>query len=44
MDRTPPATSPSAASPPGIALVGFDGDDTLWRSQVFYDEAQATFE
>src|SRR5688500_8004485 len=27
-----------------IALVGFDGDDTLWRSQDFYDEAQATFE
>ena len=28
----------------GLALVGFDGDDTLWRSQDFYDEAQATFE
>ena len=28
----------------GIAMVGFDGDDTLWRSQDFYDEAQATFE
>ena len=28
----------------GIAVVGFDGDDTLWRSQDFYDEAQATFE
>jgi putative hydrolase of the HAD superfamily len=27
-----------------IALVGFDGDDTLWRSQDFYDEAQAAFE
>ncbi|HEU4814005.1 MAG TPA: HAD family hydrolase [Xanthomonadaceae bacterium] len=27
-----------------IALVGFDGDDTLWRSQDFYDEAQVTFE
>ena len=27
-----------------ITLVGFDGDDTLWRSQDFYDEAQATFE
>lgn len=27
-----------------IALVGFDGDDTLWRSQDFYDAAQATFE
>jgi putative hydrolase of the HAD superfamily len=28
----------------GIALVGFDGDDTLWRSQDFYDAAQADFE
>ena len=28
----------------GIAMVGFDGDDTLWRSQDFYDEAQATYE
>ncbi|HET8819851.1 MAG TPA: HAD family hydrolase [Xanthomonadaceae bacterium] len=28
----------------GIAMVGFDGDDTLWRSQDFYDEAQAAFE
>ena len=28
----------------GLALVGFDGDDTLWRSQDFYDEAQAGFE
>lgn len=28
----------------GLALVGFDGDDTLWRSQDFYDEAQSTFE
>ena len=25
-------------------LVGFDGDDTLWRSQDFFDEAQAAFE
>ena len=25
-------------------LVGFDGDDTLWRSQDFYDAAQAEFE
>lgn len=30
--------------PAGIELVGFDGDDTLWRSQDFYDEAQAEFE
>ena len=28
----------------GIRLVGFDGDDTLWRSQDFYDDAQAQFE
>lgn len=27
-----------------IRLVGFDGDDTLWRSQDYYDEAQAEFE
>ncbi len=27
-----------------IALVGFDGDDTLWRSQDYFDDAQAEFE
>jgi putative hydrolase of the HAD superfamily len=27
-----------------IRMVAFDGDDTLWRSQDFFDEAQATFE
>lgn len=27
-----------------IALVGFDADDTLWRSQDYFDEAQAEFE
>jgi putative hydrolase of the HAD superfamily len=27
-----------------IDLVGFDGDDTLWRSQEFYDQAQEAFE
>ena len=27
-----------------IELIGFDGDDTLWRSQDFYDAAQAEFE
>jgi putative hydrolase of the HAD superfamily len=27
-----------------IELVGFDGDDTLWRSQDFYETAQAEFE
>lgn len=28
----------------GIAMVAFDGDGTLWRSQDFYDAAQAQFE
>jgi putative hydrolase of the HAD superfamily len=32
------------ASERGIALVGFDADDTLWRSQDFFDQAQADFE
>lgn len=27
-----------------IKLVGFDGDDTLWRSQDYFDAAQAEFE
>ena len=27
-----------------IQIVGFDGDDTLWRSQEFYDQAQIDFE
>lgn len=27
-----------------LELVGFDGDDTLWQSQDFYDAAQAEFE
>lgn len=27
-----------------LELIGFDGDDTLWRSQEFYDAAQAEFE
>jgi putative hydrolase of the HAD superfamily len=27
-----------------IRLVGFDGDDTLWRSQDFFDAAQREFE
>ena len=28
----------------GIALLGFDADDTLWRSQDYFDAAQAQFE
>jgi putative hydrolase of the HAD superfamily len=27
-----------------IELVGFDGDDTLWHSQGYFDQAQAGFE
>lgn len=27
-----------------IELIGFDGDDTLWHSQEFYDRAQDEFE
>jgi putative hydrolase of the HAD superfamily len=32
------------ASSPGLRLVGFDGDDTLWRSEDYYRAAQAEFE
>ena len=28
----------------GIRLVGFDGDDTLWKSEDYYRDAQAQFE
>ncbi|RZA21172.1 MAG: HAD family hydrolase [Lysobacteraceae bacterium] len=28
----------------GIALVGFDADDTLWKSEDYYRDAQAEFE
>lgn len=27
-----------------IQMIGFDGDDTLWRSQEFFDDAQGEFE
>ncbi len=27
-----------------LRLIGFDGDDTLWKSQDYFDEAQAEFE
>ena len=27
-----------------IELVGFDGDDTLWHSEVYYQRAHADFE
>ena len=42
--RTRGDDGPDASAGQGIALVGFDGDDTLWRSQDFYDAAQADFE
>jgi putative hydrolase of the HAD superfamily len=29
---------------PSIRMVGFDGDDTLWRSEDYYRAAQAEFE
>ena len=29
---------------PSIRLVGFDADDTLWRSQDYFDDAQVEFE
>ncbi|RPE79692.1 HAD family hydrolase [Vulcaniibacterium tengchongense] len=28
----------------GIGMVGFDADDTLWRSQDYFDQAQLEFE
>ncbi|NUS39755.1 MAG: HAD family hydrolase [Lysobacter sp.] len=34
----------SATPSPGIRLVGFDGDDTLWRSEDYYRAAQGEFE
>lgn len=34
----------SGDKPADIRLVGFDGDDTLWRSQDYFDDAQAQFE
>ena len=36
MHATPPAS--------GLRLVGFDGDDTLWRSEDYYRAAQHEFE
>lgn len=37
-------TSDDGNTAPGIRLVGFDGDDTLWRSEDYYRDAQAEFE
>jgi putative hydrolase of the HAD superfamily len=38
------AAPASAATSAGLRLVGFDGDDTLWRSEDYYRAAQAEFE
>ncbi|MDQ3617307.1 MAG: HAD family hydrolase [Pseudomonadota bacterium] len=38
--KQPPASSTAAP----ISLVGFDADDTLWRSQDYFDAAQVEFE
>lgn len=35
---------PVSPDAPGIALVGFDGDDTLWKSEDFYRQAETDFE
>jgi putative hydrolase of the HAD superfamily len=40
MDAAAASTTPA----PGLRLVGFDGDDTLWRSEDYYRAAQAEFE
>ncbi|RNF84421.1 HAD family hydrolase [Montanilutibacter psychrotolerans] len=36
--------SPHSRTDQAIGLVGFDADDTLWRSQDYFDEAQLAFE
>ncbi len=41
--RTPPIET-SQTRMPQIRMVGFDGDDTLWRSEDYYRAAQAEFE
>ena len=30
-------------SPSAIGLVGFDGDDTLWKSEDYYQKAEHEF-
>lgn len=36
--------TPTAQRSSAIALVGFDGDDTLWKSEDYYRDAEAAFE
>lgn len=38
------SASHASAHSPGIGLVGFDGDDTLWKSEDFYRQAEQEFE
>lgn len=38
------SASHASAHSPGIGLVGFDGDDTLWKSEDFYRHAEQEFE
>ncbi|TKS52926.1 HAD family hydrolase [Luteimonas yindakuii] len=38
------SSSPETASGSGIRLVGFDADDTLWRSEDYFAAAQGEFE
>lgn len=38
------ASSPAPVSSAGIGLVGFDADDTLWRSEDYFAAAQSAFE
>ena len=40
--RSPPRVVRSTSR--AIAVVGFDADDTLWRSEDYFDEAQREFE
>jgi putative hydrolase of the HAD superfamily len=37
-------SSRTGSSRTGIRTVAFDGDDTLWRSQDYFDEAQLVYE
>jgi len=44
MQSIPTSVAPGAHDSGGIRLVGFDADDTLWRSQDYFDAAQREFE
>src|SRR5690606_41508059 len=46
LSRAPPPSTlfPYTTLFRSIGMVGFDADDTLWRSQDYFDAAQAEFE